>query len=73
MAHNLPKTRGRGADYEPYFPSEWAVASTQRPSAYLAILDCSGSLKKLQPMAVEIFAYSSIVTMATGNMYSLPN
>jgi hypothetical protein len=22
MTHNLPETRGRGADYEPYFPSE---------------------------------------------------
>jgi hypothetical protein len=22
MAHNLPETQGRGAEYEPYFPSE---------------------------------------------------
>jgi hypothetical protein len=28
MAHNLPETRGRGADYEPYFPSEWALTSS---------------------------------------------
>jgi hypothetical protein len=27
MAHNLPETRGRGADYEPYFPSERALTS----------------------------------------------
>jgi hypothetical protein len=25
MGHNLPETRGRGADYEPYFPSERAL------------------------------------------------
>jgi hypothetical protein len=27
MAHNLPNTRGQGADYEPYFPSERASTS----------------------------------------------
>jgi hypothetical protein len=27
MAHNLPETRGRGADYEPYFPSERALTN----------------------------------------------
>jgi hypothetical protein len=27
MAHNLPETRGRGADCEPYFPSEQALTS----------------------------------------------
>jgi hypothetical protein len=41
MALNLPETqvasaRGRGADYEPYFPSDWALASllatTKRPN-----------------------------------------
>jgi hypothetical protein len=41
-AHNLPKTLG--ADYEPHFPSEWAVYCPwlATPAAHLAIPDCSG-------------------------------
>jgi hypothetical protein len=79
MAHNLPETRGRGAEYEPYFPSERALTSllplTSNYPTTLAIPDYSGramaARRKLQPMGAEnmahIFAHSIIVTMAAGN------
>jgi hypothetical protein len=47
MAHNLPETRRRGADYEPYFPGEQALTSLlplpNDPTTYLAIPDCSAT------------------------------
>jgi hypothetical protein len=47
MAHNLPETRGQGADYKPYFSRERALISllpltSNYPTAYFAIPDCSG-------------------------------
>jgi hypothetical protein len=50
MAHNLPKTRGRGADYEPYF-LERALASLLR-------------LTKNYPMTQLPFTWPFLIALA---------
>jgi hypothetical protein len=81
MIHNLPETRGRGADYEPYFPSERALTGllpltsnypTAQPFTW-PFLTALAELRRLEETVIgvenmaHIFAHSSIVTMATGN------
>jgi hypothetical protein len=65
MAHNLAETRGRGADYEPYFPSEWALTS---------LLPLTSNYPTTQPLTCSpwqerkhILTYSNVVTTAMGN------
>jgi hypothetical protein len=78
MAHNLPETRGRGADYEyNYFPSERALTSLlpltsnypmTQPLTW-PFLTALAELRRLEEIATHeyIFAHSSVVAMAMGN------